>query len=77
MLVLRLIHPLYSNRSLSEAHHVLHADTDLSIAVEGPVEAHDVGRVTLMEHLQLSDDLVPDGRLNLQVDELWRRREIR
>lgn len=73
MLVLRLIHPLYSNRSLSEAHHVLHADTDLSIAVEGPVEAHDVGRVAFMQHLQLSDDLVPDGRLNLQVDELWRR----
>ena len=68
--------PLNSNLCLSHSYHVLHTDTDLAIAVEGPVEAHDVGRVTLMEHLQLSDYLVPDGRLNLQVDELWSR-EIR
>ena len=47
---------------------MLHADTYLSIAVEGPVEAHDVRGVTLVKHLQLSDDLVPDGRFDLQVD---------
>jgi hypothetical protein len=52
------------------AHHVLHADADLAITVEGPVEAHDVWGVTLVQHLQLSDDLVPDGWLDLQVDQL-------
>lgn len=51
-------------------HHVLHADADLPVAVEGPVEAHDVRRVALVQHLQLADDLVPDGRLDLQVDQL-------
>lgn len=52
----------------SESHHVLHADADLSIAVESPVEAHDVGGVAFVEHLQLPDDLVPDGRFDFQVD---------
>ena len=52
------------------AHHVLHADADLAVAVEGPVEAHDVWGVALVQHLQLSNDLVPDGRLDLQVDQL-------
>ena len=51
-------------------HHVLHADADLSVAVEGPVESHDVGRVALVQNLQLADDLVPDGRFDLQVDQL-------
>lgn len=53
---------------------MLHADADLAVAVEGPVEAHDVGRVALMQHLQLPDDLVADGRLDLQVDQLQGRR---
>ena len=56
---------------------MLHTDADLSIAVEGPVEAHNVGGVTLMQNLQLSDDLVPDGRLDLQVDQLEYREETR
>ena len=56
-----------------QAHHVLHADADLAVAVEGPVEAHNVRGVALMQHLQLSDDLVPDGRLDLQVDQLRER----
>lgn len=51
-------------------HHVLHADADLAIAVEGPVKAHDVWRVALMQHLQLPDDLVADSWLDLQVDQL-------
>ena len=51
-------------------HHVFHADADLPVAVEGPVEAHDVRGVTLVQHLQLADDLVPDGRLDLQVNQL-------
>lgn len=49
---------------------MLHADADLAVAVEGAVEAHDVGRIALMEHLQLSNDLVPDGWFDLQVDQL-------
>ena len=47
------------------SYHVLHANADLSIAVESSVEAHNVGRVTLMQHLQLSDNLVSDGRFDL------------
>lgn len=42
-------------------HHVLHADGNLSIAVEGPIETHNVWGITLMQHLQLSDNLIPDG----------------
>lgn len=42
-------------------HHVLHADGNLSIAVEGSVETHDVRGVTLVQHLQLPDNLIPDG----------------
>lgn len=49
---------------------MFHADADFSITVESSVEAHDVGRVTLMQHLQLPNDLVPDGRFDLQVDQL-------
>lgn len=49
---------------------MLHADADLAVAVEGSVEAHDVGRVALVQHLQLPDDLVADGGLDLQVDQL-------
>lgn len=47
---------------------MLHTDADLSIAVKGSIEAHDVGRVAFMQHLQLSDNLVSDGRLDFQVD---------
>lgn len=50
------------------AHHVLHADGDLPITVEGSIEAHDVGGVALVQHLQLPDDLVADGWFDLQVD---------
>ena len=55
---------------LKELYHVLHADADLSITVESSIEAHDVGGVTLVQHLQLPDDLVPDGWFDLQVDQL-------
>lgn len=47
---------------------MLHADADLAIAVERPIEAHDIRRVALMENLQLPYDLVPDGRFDLQVN---------
>jgi hypothetical protein len=54
---------------------VLHADADLAVAVEGPVEAHDVRGVALVQYLQLPDDLVPDCGFDLQVDQLKGRRE--
>lgn len=53
-----------------QLYHVFHADADLSVTVEGPVKSHNVRRITLMQHLQLSDDLVPDGWLDLKVDQL-------
>lgn len=56
--------------TVRQPYHVLHTDADLSITVEGPVKSHNIGRITLMQHLQLSDDLVPDGWLDLQVDQL-------
>lgn len=54
---------------------MLHADADLAVAVERPVEAHDIRRVALMENLQLPYDLVPDGRFDLQVKEV--RKQVR
>lgn len=45
-------------------HHVLHADGDLSIAVEGSIETHDIWGITLVQHLQLSDNPIPDGRFD-------------
>lgn len=53
---------------------MLHADADFSIAVESSVEAHNVGGVTLVQHLQLPNDLVPDGWFYFQVDQLEDRR---
>lgn len=54
---------------------MLHADADFSVAVESSVESHNVGGVTLVKHLQLSNDLVPDGWLDLQVDQLQHSRK--
>lgn len=56
------------------SHHVLHTDADLAIAVKGSVEAHDVGRVAFMQHLQLSDNLVSNCRLDFEVDQLREER---
>lgn len=53
---------------------MLHADADFSIAVESSIEAHNVGGVTLVQHLQLPNDLVPNGWFDLQVDQLEHRR---
>lgn len=49
---------------------MLHTDTDLSIAVESSIEAHYVGRVTLMQDLQLTNNLVPDGWFDFQMNKL-------
>ena len=53
---------------------MLHTDADLPIAVKGSIEAHNVGGVAFMKHLQLSDNLVSDGRFDFQVDQLRRER---
>lgn len=54
-------------------YHMFHADADFSVAVKSSVEAHDVGGVTLVQHLQLPNDLVPDGWFDFQVDQLENR----
>lgn len=51
-----------------QAYHVFHADADLAVTVESPIEAHDVWGVALMQHLQLPDDLVPDCGFDLQMN---------
>ena len=56
-------------------HHVLHADGDLIVGAEGAKEAYDVWRVALVQHLQLTHDLVPHGRLDVQHDHLGRRED--
>lgn len=56
--------------TVMQLYHVLHTDADLAVTVESPVKSHNVGGITFMQHLQLSDDLIPDGWLNLQVDQL-------
>lgn len=53
---------------------MLHADADFSVTVESSVEAHDVGGVTLVQHLQLPNNLVPDGWFDFEVDQLENRR---
>ena len=50
--------------------HVLHADGDLAVAVEGAVEADYVGRVALVQDGELAQYLVANGRLDLEVNEL-------
>ena len=61
-------------QTLFVSHHVLHTDADLAVAVKGPIEAHNVGGVAFMQNLQLSDNLVSDGRLDFQVDQLRGKR---
>ena len=43
---------------------MLHADGDLPVAVEGSIETHNIWGITFMQHLQLSDNLIPDGRFD-------------
>lgn len=54
---------------------MLHTDTDLPITVESPIEAHYVGRVTLVQHLQLTNNLVPDSWLDFQMNKLQQNGE--
>lgn len=50
--------------------HVLHADADFAIAVESAIESDDVWRVALVQNHQFTNDLIANGRLYLQVDQL-------
>lgn len=56
-----------------ELYHMFHADADFSIAVKSPIKAHNIWGVALVQHLQLPNDLVPDGWFNLQMDQLKHR----
>ena len=40
-----------------ELYHVLHTDADLSVTVEGPVEAHNVRRITFILHDRQMGDI--------------------
>ena len=53
-----------------KTYHVLHTNTDLAITVKRPVETNNIGRITFVQHFQLSDNLVPDRWLDFQVDQL-------
>lgn len=54
----------------AQSYHILHAYVDISLAVEGSVEADYVRGVTLMQDLQLSHDGLPYLWLYLQVNQL-------
>lgn len=65
----------WSTATASVSHHVLHTDADLPIAIKGSVEANNVGGVAFMQHLELSDNLVSNGRLDFKVDQLRREKK--
>lgn len=45
--------------------HVLHADADMRVCNERPVEGHDVWRVAVMHDLQFTEDLLPNCRFRV------------
>lgn len=53
-----------------EAVHEFHANGDLSLTVEGAVEAHNVWAVAVVQDFELLDDLVTDRWLHFQTNEL-------
>ena len=55
-------------------HHVLHAYGDLIVDAEATKEADNVRRVTLMQHFQLSHNLIAHSWLDVQHDHLRRRK---
>ena len=55
-------------------HHVLHAYGDLIVDAEATKEADNVWRVTLMQHFQLSHNLIAHSWLDVQHDHLRRRK---
>lgn len=56
-------------------YHVLHAYGDLIVDAEATKEADNIRRVTLMQHFQLSHDLIAHSWLDVQHDHLGRRKE--
>lgn len=66
----QIIWPVLQRGAEIWSYHVLHADADLAITVEGAVETHNIGRVAFVKHLQLPDNLISYGRFDLQVNQL-------
>lgn len=58
-------------------YHVLHAYGDLIVDAEATKEADNIRRVTLMQHFQLSHDLIAHSWLDVQHDHLGRRKRGR
>ena len=48
----------------NSSYHVFHTYADLPITVECTIEPHNVWRITLVQHLQLTNDLVSDCQLD-------------
>src|SRR6266850_3419354 len=50
--------------------HKLHADTNVRIRQEGTVERNDVSRVTVVHDVKLAQDLLTNGRLRIDENDL-------
>lgn len=50
--------------------HKLHADTDVRIRQKGTVERNDVSRVTVVHDVKLAQDLLTNGRLRIDENDL-------
>lgn len=50
--------------------HVLHTYVDLAVRVESAVEADYVGRVAFVQNGEFAQDLVANGRLHFQMNQL-------
>ena len=57
------------------AYHMLHANRDLIVETKVAVEAHNMGRVTLVEHFKLPHNLIPHCWLDVQHDHLSHNRQ--
>ena len=51
--------------------HVFHAYRNFAVEIIGTEETDDIRRVTVVEDLQLAHDLIPHGRLDLQMNQLY------
>lgn len=51
--------------------HVFHAHDHVpGVVQKGPVEGYNIGRVTVVHDVEFPDNLLPDGRLRFDVDDL-------
>ena len=55
-------------RERKGAHHILHTDVNLSIAIEGAVEADDMRRIAFMKNFQFAYNLTSYGWFHFQMD---------